>query len=268
MINNYWTVVRQSLKLSGIAVVLGVLCQPGYADTQTLLSNADAYVRNGGLANANFGADQNLGAKYATVASGVGFDRKDYISFNIASIKPFIIEDATLTLTVSDSILGNADNANQVYSFSVYGLKNGAGDKWTEGTGTTAAPGVNGINWNNAPGNNTASGNGVTSLATSLGSFTLTGRGTPGQQIVIPGLAPFLRADSNNLTTFIITRDTRQITADDTNNVVHNFASREQGPALAPQLTVITALAPEPGALALLGVGLLGMMALPLRRKG
>lgn len=193
-----------------MALATALSPRAGWADTLSLLSDADAYVRGGTFAGQNFGADADLQSKFALVTDGAFFHRKDYLRFNLTPATGGILS-SSLALTVSDASIGTVGNATQVYTFHVYGLTDGAGDNWAEGTGTTAAPTTTGITWNNAPANDTASGNLLTGLATSLGIFTLTGRGTQGQTINFsnPALTTFLNADTNNLATFIITRDTQ-----------------------------------------------------------
>ncbi len=213
----------------------------------TLEADADAFVQ-ANQANNNFGSNVELLAKN----QGASFSRKSWLRFDLTGVTFDQIAEAELTLRQPNPIRDFGGNANNLtYEFNVFGLNDGdAGEGWDEGA----------ITWNNAPGNDTGSGDGVLANATLLDTFMLTGRGVDGGAIALNSQAilDFITADSDGRVTFIITRETPQ-TSD---SVVHIFNSRETGIGATLKLT---AAIPEPATFSLLALG--GLAALRRRRR-
>ena len=213
----------------------------------TLAAVADSYVDKGS-ASANFGTSAVLRVKNANS----NFVRKAYMRFDVSSLTfdhTVDLQSASLLLEFPDTGAGLGGGSNN-WTFQVYGLNDGdAGENWGEST----------INWNNAPQNDTANGNGVLGGATSLGTFSFVGRtqsvnftGTGGTAV-----RDFVAAStSDDLLTFIVVRDTPESGGD---TYIHGIASKENGSFTAPTLD-LTAV-PEPSTAVLLGsFALAGLM--------
>ena len=224
----------------------------------TLGADADATIRGGSSAGANFGGDTELQSKSTTNAN---FQRDSYVKFDLTGAGFSDYADAELTLTV-DGSLGNSV-AGTVWTFNVFGLADGAGALWDEGA----------IPWNTAPGAEPPANGPL--LAEMFGnaplaSFTITGAGISGDQIVLdaathPDLLAFLNADTNGLATFIISRiETEQQAGGGSNSIVHQFFAKENG-AGGPTLKLTGTIVPEPAS-ALLGAMGLGVLAIRRRR--
>ena len=226
------------MKISKFPILLATVCiawLPSQARAISITTadgnGADAYVLSN-APNSNFGSSTTVQVKYA--AGGVpGFQRKGYFRFDLSGVMT-PLDDATLTLTIGDPVGGVPVVGLQ--TFSVYGLLDGdPGETWGEST----------ITWNNAPANDTSNGNGVLSPPGSfLGDFSLTGTGTPGTPVTLSGsdLVDFLNADTDDLATFIVVRDTFD---PNSNGWIHSFASKENT-TLAPATLSVTESVPEP----------------------
>lgn len=247
-----------------LALLIAAAGGGGTARGVVIGASADSYVHSGSYANFNFGADRYLLSKSQS-ASAADFHRKDYIRFNLGST-PGRIEAATFALTVSDGTLGDVGSPPHAYSFNVYGILDGSDAPWAEGSGVMGGTSTSGITWNNAPANNAASGSGLTSAAVLLGTFSIVGRGLPGQVVGIsgPALVDFLNADTNGVATLIVTRPT----TDQWGSVVHMFASRENLIHAGPQLDLAHATVPEPSAMALGALDGLPGRGRPEEREG
>ncbi len=114
-----------------------------HAQTVTLSSNADAYVRNGTYGNTNFGNDTSLAVKGS---SDSGFVRSSYLKFSLGSLAN--VKSAKLRL------YGYNTSNNSTINIAVFGINN---DTWTE----------SGITYYNAPASTTTSINfiGVNNVA-------------------------------------------------------------------------------------------------------
>ena len=97
-----------------------------FSSSNTVTPVADAYIRNGSYATANYGADTALPVKGASS----GYARASYLKFPLDNIKNV----TSAKLRVYGSNMGNSTAAK----ISAYGVTN---DSWTE----------KGITWNNAP---------------------------------------------------------------------------------------------------------------------
>lgn len=203
-------------------------------------SGADSYVSTWpGERDTNFGTTDTF---YLKNDLGTGFvNRKGYVRFDLSSINQ-PINDASLRL----SFVEDTHTTPAVWSFNVFGLVDGlAGEDWSE----------TGITWNNAPGNDTASGGSLLGgQASLLGSFdidTSTLAAGEGVTFSSPALTSFLQSDTNDLATLVFIRPDRTLT-----NV--GFATKEHDTFAPPTLTLTTV--PVPGAVVLFGTGLLGLL--------
>jgi len=229
-----------------------------YAEALTkwvaLPTDADAYIKDN-AATTNYGNSSQLQIKHSDNSSN---NRKAYIRFDLSD--PGIdlatdLADATLSLNFVDSGAGSTPGDKE-WTFELFGLKNGhAKEGWVEGNGGTDNDPTGEITWSNAPAN--AAWNGlVTGEVTSLGTFSVEGKGLGEIDIASAALTQFLKDDTDGQVTFILRRTTQGSSSD---NYVHAISSKESasgGPVLA--LTPV----PEPSTLALAAIGLLG-----LRRK-
>lgn len=205
--------------------------------------------------NNNFGADAQLRVKN----ENGNFVRKSYLRFDASGIGD--VDDATLTINFLDTGAGDS-GVGINWEFEVYGLDDlDAGELWVEGTGTQSSPvSGSGIDWNNAPANNTTSGNMLLGNASSLGTFILSGE----EGVVnfsTPELADFVNLDTDGDVTLIVVRNTSQQVVG--SSYVHAFASEEQTVLPAPLLMVTETppAVPEPmtAGLAAMSLGALGM---------
>lgn len=191
---------------------------------------ADAYVQRT-LPNDNFGDSDGLILKNSTS----GFDRKAYLKFDTSGLDD--VQDATLELSFIE-VGGDAGLID--WEFQVYGLLDGdIGEQWIEGSGGTAFVGPtppDPIVWNNAPANNTASGNLLLNNAMSLGTFSLFGK-VGDISFSSQALVDYLNLDTNDVATLIIARNTPETGS---NSNIHLIASAEHATESGPKLTVET----------------------------
>lgn len=207
---------------------------------------ADAFIQGN---NSQHGSDPIVQVK----SEGVNLDwsRKGYVRFDLAGV-PFDtageLADAALTLNFVASGVGSTA-ADETYQFSVFGLNDdAAGQGWAE----------SGIVWDNAPGNDPTSHDGVNADATLLGTFMLTGQGLGPLEFSSDEMLDFLRDDSDGLVTFIVTRNTPQNGPGGVgDSYSHAFASKENPDVSAAELSLVRQEIPEPLSLlsVLLGAG-------------
>lgn len=220
-------------------------------------NGADARLQSGASADTNFGATTTLDIKNTTDPA---FQRKGIFRFDISGLTPQQISEAVLELTV-DGFLGNSSSDEWI--FDIYGLNDGhPGEGWDE----------NAVTWNNAPGNDTASGNGVLAGdvfgGDALGSFSVLGQGVTGTKVGINSndfadLLAFLQSDTDGQVSFLLTR--RQSEQQGDSNVVHRFYTHENSAETGPKLMLtLYSPVPEPASASLM---LLSGLALLRRRR-
>ncbi len=192
----------------------------------TLSAVADSFICSySAEQNTNFGTDDLLIKNAAPSVTG-SFSRKVYIKFSLASLGATAVTQAFLNLR---QIAGGGDAVSGTQTFHVYGLNDlASGENWGETS----------ITWANAPGNNTSSTYGMSAQATLLGTFTINGTGYSGNLIQFSNsnLINFLNSDTNDLVTFMVTRETYD---SNYSGYIHTFASREDG-ATGPNLLLET----------------------------
>lgn len=226
--------------------LLAVLVIAPLAVADVIPVDADAYIQ-GGSSTTNFGSVTQLLVKQDD-STATTYDRMVYLRFDLTSASASFT-DASLHLNFVDSGAGTLATSSLSWVFHVYGLNDGnAGENWVESN----------INWSNAPGHNT-SGYAVTASATTdLGTFAFTGK-TATVDFTSAALKNFITADTNDLVTFIILRDTQGTGSD---SYVHAIASKENSDTDGATLTII----PEPASAALL-LGAIGLLTFSARRR-
>ena len=165
---------------------------------------ADADTRLG-LPDTNLGNFPEMSIKHQP-GNGT-FSHKPYLRFDLGSLDPAAILDATLKLDYVDS------SGQGIYTINVHGLNDGQpGELWDEST----------ITWNNAPGNITTDGQALNPARTTfLGPLPVSienGGNDPGPDVPAsyvgvdflfsdPDLLAFLQANTeNDVVTLILTR--------------------------------------------------------------
>lgn len=156
-----------------------------------------------------------------------GYRRKAYFSFDLESLKGRKVDNAALALTFEPTGYGFASRLPTCV-FTVYGLKDGPQDEWSEHE----------LIWDNAPAN-LAGGNEIdTRLAVPLGTFTIEPEESSGLRVISsPALTEFLNQDRNGQVTLMIVRETSETVLKGlASGLVHGFAGNYHPTAAPPTL--------------------------------
>jgi len=246
-----------SLALVGLVVACGPRAEA--QATQTFNPSQDNFIYSN-LPNNVMPTGTTVPATALLVknSGGATNNRKSYLQYNLASVPPNSVLNATLDLNFIDTqpfIAGSlAPGAATNFNFTVFALADG-NDGWTEPT----------ITWNNAPQNNKANGAGMIG-AISLGTFSVTGKGLGLHSVALPNLVTFINGGGLGLDKLLSLVVVRTTAVGAVNAYVHGFNSDDAGSALAPNL-VLSVHAPEPGAFSLIAVGLLPIVGMIYRRR-
>lgn len=187
---------------------------------------ADLNVRGGGFAKDNFADHEILRVRNTR---NLGDARKTYLRFDLSSLGAPAKKATGVALGLA---VGKAEGQSpeaKIWTFNVSALRDAIPEEnWDERK----------VTWNNAPASDPASPLELTPDALPLGTFTLVGKGTAGQQIAFssPQLLKLVQGDTNGLITLIITRQEAGNEAE--NDVLHIFTSKENKVPAPPVLSV------------------------------
>lgn len=135
-------------------VAANIVPGPSNLVTYDLTPAADAGI-SAGSATTNYGAATTFPVK--SQGSTTSLARKTYYRFNLGGHGSTAIQGASLRLTLTEADWSSSDTAAGL-QFRVYGLNPGS----TAGNGKLGADWAEGsLHWNNAPANNTSSGNAI-----------------------------------------------------------------------------------------------------------
>jgi len=186
----------------------------------------DSYIQSSSKPTPDFGKHPFIRVKRSDGKPEL--NRKSYLAFDLSKFAGRPIEDAELVLTIDPSELGFASFVPDS-TFAVYGVLDEAEDGWEE----------NGLSWQQAPAHDPAQKDHhlpASEKVKLLGKFEIAqgiNRGT--RKLRGKDLADFLSADTNQIATLIICRETDE-TAD--SGLVHAFATKENDTRSAPMLRV------------------------------
>jgi len=206
------------------------------ADADTYLRSQTGSTDNKG--DANYGAEALMEIK---TGKELAYARKGIVRFPLEEVKG-PVKDAMLSFTVLDGWFQSPDN--QIWTFEVYGLNPAIDRNWVEGTGETdvqesTPPGS--VTGRNAPGNDYLT-NGVNFAETTrVGSFTISGKGQPGEKVKVEGkeLTEFVTRCLGTSATFFVIRVESDEGREDL-SVIHRLATKENPVFDGPELMVVT----------------------------
>ncbi|MCB1278716.1 DNRLRE domain-containing protein [Prosthecobacter sp.] len=187
----------------------------------------DSYIQSTDKPTEDFGKHPFFRVK-RSIESKPELNRKGYIAFDLSKFSGRQIEDAELVLTIEPSELGFASFVPDS-TFAVYGVLDESEDAWEE----------NGLSWQLAPAHDPAQAEyyqPVAGKVKRLGQFEIAqgvNRGT--RKLRSKDLVDFLSADTNQIATLIICRETNETAA---SGLVHAFATKENDTRSAPMLRV------------------------------
>jgi len=155
------------------------------------------------------------------------FRRKAYFSFDVSSLKGQKVANASLALAFEPTGYGFASRLPACV-FTVYGLKDGPADEWSEQE----------LKWDNAPANLPGGNEIDTGKAVMVGTFTIEPEEASGLRVISnPALAAFLNDDSNGQVTLIVVRETSEkVVKGQASGLVHGFAGNYHPTAPPPTL--------------------------------
>lgn len=154
------------------------------------------------------------------------YRRKAFLRFDLATLGPQRIADATLTLNFEATGFGYATLTGES-TFAIYGVTDEAQDGWTAAS----------LTWENAPAFSPDAGTVDLAGAKKLGTFNMPANVVSGAYSIEGGaLADFLNADANRRATLIVVRETSEARL---NAAVHGFAGNHH-PTLAPPTLRLT----------------------------
>lgn len=214
------------------------------ADAVTASLVADTYVQRS-TPTLNHGSENHLRVKNEN-GNNV---RKAYMRFDTTGFNP--VKEAMLNLDFFElaSPLGTGGTTIN-WEFEVFGLQDGdGGEFWAE----------NAITWDNAPANDESTNNTLEANAISLGTFDLLGR-TGVINFSSAQLDAFLNADTNNVSSFIVVRNTLGAGG---NTYIHTLGSADNSDGQAATLTAQLDI-PEPTTASL---ALLGLAGISIKRR-
>ena len=223
--------------LSAVVLLTGTVAVAVPFDITTGDGNgADTYVQNG-VPTGNYGADDHMIVWDYNPTADLRY--KGYVRFDLSAIaQP--LSSATLTCTTMDGQFPP--------DTTIWGLDDAdAGELWDE----------LGINWNNAPANDTSTPAGFLGNATYLGVFgNITNVAGGTGDFSGASLVNFLNADTDGVATLMFGSPGE--TLDPPTNGFAYWATKENTVHAPPTLTVEEI--PEPATLSLIGLGVLGLL--------
>jgi serine/threonine protein kinase len=162
---------------------LSLPLKPGDADFVVSTAEgkgADAYVQGASRtkdnASATFADKKELWVK-SEAPDALHLARKIFLRFDFSGIERGVIREATLRLTFDKS---GKNTATEAYRLKLWGIKpNRSVPAWTEKKGTSA------LTWNNAPGNDKESADGLTSEAVLLAEVSVPANPAAGDALYI-----------------------------------------------------------------------------------
>ncbi len=236
--------VKVTIMMLLMATIALVMASQAFATTASISATADSTIyewrdtvgEGWGASDYAYGYDDALKVRYYNH----GDSHKTYIKFTL----PADFSSATDAAVKLFYLSGN----HNAVELNIYGLKdNASGQDWAEGSGSHQGdPPSDGLTWNNAPGNDTASENGFNSDATGV---LATAREPDTNNTFVTfssqALTDFINTDTDKVITFMLAGGEKT-----TNDP--NFASRENTSHDGPVLELTYTPVPEPASIIIL----------------